>query len=409
MKNKEHKRFKRTQRDYNLGFKLALVSEVEKGNYTYKQIQKAYGIQGRSTVLVWLRKYGTLDWSKPNFNNLPKEKETPAQRIKRLERELEDERLKNLLLNTMIDVSDKQFGTSIRKKLLSQQSKSSNKNKQVAIAHSCRLLGISRQAVYQAQKRKEARIKELSKIKSLVLVIRRDMPRLGTRKLYYLLKPEFDKHQIKIGRDALFAYLKTEHLLITPKKNYTKTTNSKHWLKKHPNLLKDIQPNRPEHVFVSDITYIKSREKTHYLSLVTDAYSRKIVGYQLSDDMSAKNVVKAFNMAIKKRDTNNEIIHHSDRGLQYCAFVYQKALRENNVIPSMTDGYDCYQNALAERINGILKQEFLIYKCNNGRELERLIKESIETYNNKRPHLSLNMKTPNFIHNKKPEKLNSQV
>lgn len=127
MKDQYNRRVKRTRRDYNLGFKLAIVSEVEKGNYTYKQIQKVYGIQGRSTVLVWLRKYGTLDWSKPKTRVLPRSKETPAQKIKRLERELEDERLKNLLLNTMIDVSDKQHGTSIRKKLLSRQSKSSNK------------------------------------------------------------------------------------------------------------------------------------------------------------------------------------------------------------------------------------------------------------------------------------------
>jgi len=235
------------------------------------------------------------------------------------------------------------------------------------------------------------------------------MPRIGTRKLYYLLKPEFDKQEIKIGRDALFNYLKTEHLLIKPKKNYTKTTNSKHWLKKYPNLLKDVELERPEHVLVSDITYVKSREKTHYLSLVTDTYSTKIVGYKLSDDMSAENVVKAFDMAIKQRQYYNELIHHSDRGLQYCASVYQKTLRKHNVKTSMTDGYDCYQNALAERINGILKQEFLIHKCNNGRELEQLVKESIETYNNKRPHLSLNMKTPNFVHNKKPEKLTSLV
>lgn len=130
MRSKANKRVKRTQRDYNLGFKLAMVGEVEKGNYTYKQIQKVYGIQGRSTVLVWLRKYGTLDWSKPNLHTMPKSKETPAQKIKRLERELEDEKLRNKLLNTMIDVSDKQFGTAIRKKLLSQQSKSSDKPKE---------------------------------------------------------------------------------------------------------------------------------------------------------------------------------------------------------------------------------------------------------------------------------------
>jgi len=129
MNSKENKRVKRTQRDYNLGFKLALVSEVEKGNYTYKQIQKTYGIQGRSTVLVWLRKYGTLDWSKPNLHSMPKSKETPAQKIKRLERELSDEKLKNKLLNTIVDIADEQFGTSMRKKLLSQQSNASGNKK----------------------------------------------------------------------------------------------------------------------------------------------------------------------------------------------------------------------------------------------------------------------------------------
>lgn len=166
------------------------------------------------------------------------------------------------------------------------------------------MLGISRQAVYQAQKRKVSRAKVLLQIKPLVLSIRREMPRIGTRKLYYLLKQDFDKLEIKIGRDALFTYLKNEHLLIKSRKNYTKTTHSKHWLTKHPNLLKEIILQRPEHVFVSDITYIKSREKTHYLSLVTDAYSRKIVGYKLSDDMSAENVVKAFKMAIRQRKKN---------------------------------------------------------------------------------------------------------
>ncbi|WP_299683572.1 DDE-type integrase/transposase/recombinase, partial [uncultured Tenacibaculum sp.] len=122
---------------------------------------------------------------------------------------------------------------------------------------------------------------------------------------------------IKIGRDALFDYLRSESMLIKPKKNYTKTTNSKHWLRKYPNLIKDKKAVKPEQYFVSDITYIKSRERTHYLSLVTDAFSRKIMGYHLSDDMSAENVVKALTMAIKNRMTSGPMIHHSDRGLQY--------------------------------------------------------------------------------------------
>ncbi len=246
------------------------------------------------------------------------------------------------------------------------------------------------------------REREFIKVKDLVQGIRKEMPRLGTRKLYYLLEDEFAKNNIKIGRDALFTYLRSESMLIKPRKNYVKTTDSKHWLRKHPNLMKEIKASRPEEVFVSDITYIKSRERTHYLSLVTDAYSRKIMGYELSDDMNAENVVKAMIMANKNRSTDKNLIHHSDRGLQYCSAIYQKELEQNNIRPSMTDGYDCYQNALAERINGILKGEFLIYKCNSGKELKQLIAESIDIYNNKRPHLSLTFKTPNFIHNKKP-------
>ncbi|WP_436835196.1 IS3 family transposase [Arenibacter algicola] len=400
---------KRTQGDYNLGFKLAVISQVEKGEMTYKQAQKAYGIQGRSTVLVWLRKHGTLDWSNPIRHQMPKSKETPAQKIKRLERELSDAKLKNKILNTMIDISDQQYGTSIRKKYLPQSIQRIRQEQRLSLSRCCRLFGISRQAVYQSEKRSLKRGQELAKVKDLVDGIRMDMPRIGTRKLYYLLKEEFGRDNIKIGRDALFAHLRTESMLIRPRKNYTMTTNSKHWLRKYPNLMKQARVSRPEEFFVSDITYIKSRERTHYLSLVTDAYSRKIMGYELSDDMSAENVVKAMKMANSNRLTNKQLIHHSDRGLQYCSSVYQEELRRSHITPSMTDGYDCYQNALAERINGILKGEFLIYKCNNGKDLKQLIVDSINTYNNRRPHLSLNYKTPNFIHNKKPVKLNSQV
>ena len=128
MKSSDLERKKRTQRDYTLGFKLAVVSQVEKGDFTYKQAQKCYGIQGRSTVLVWLRKYGNLDWSKPIIHTMSKQEETPAQKIKRLERELADEKVMNKILNTMIDIADEQLGTQIRKKYNTQQS-SNSKNK----------------------------------------------------------------------------------------------------------------------------------------------------------------------------------------------------------------------------------------------------------------------------------------
>jgi transposase InsO family protein len=262
------------------------------------------------------------------------------------------------------------------------------------------LFGISRQALYQEQNRISLRESELLKVKDLIIGIRLEMPRIGTRKLYHILSEQFYQRGIKIGRDALFDYLRREKLLVKPMKSYTKTTFSKHWLHKYDNLLKEYKIERPEQVYVSDITYIKSHQKTHYLSLVTDAYSRKIVGYKLSDDMNAENVVQALKMAIKNRKSFLPLIHHSDRGLQYCSKIYQDVLDKNNIKPSMTDGYDCYQNALAERINGILKNEFLIYKCKDGATLEKLISNSINCYNTKRPHLSLMMQTPNFIHEK---------
>ena len=226
------------------------------------------------------------------------------------------------------------------------------------------------------------------------------MPRLGTRKLYYLLKPKLNELGIKLGRDGLFDYLREHRLLVKPKRSYTKTTDSRHWMKKHPNLVQDLHVNRPEQVFVSDITYVESAEGVHYLSLVTDRFSRKIMGYHLSENMTAVEVVKAVKQALKARVTSDSLIHHSDRGSQYCSALYQAELRKNGVSPSMTDGYDCYQNALAERINGILKQEFLLLKCNSFKELKRLIEESIQIYNTIRPHLSLGMKTPEEVHKK---------
>lgn len=262
------------------------------------------------------------------------------------------------------------------------------------------MFGLSRQGLYQQKSRIERREHELVQVKELVINTRMRMPRLGTRKLYYLLQPKLEELEIKMGRDALFAYLKRENLLIKPKKNYTKTTNSKHWLHKHPNLLKEKQVNHPEEVFVSDITYIKSKEGTHYLSLVTDVFTRKIMGYKLSDDMKSEHMAAAFKKAVKNRRLSTPVIHHSDRGLQYCSEEFQETLKQNNGIPSMTDGYDCYQNALAERMNGIIKNEFLIKKCNNKRQLKKMIRESINIYNKERPHLAHNMKTPDYIHKK---------
>lgn len=236
----------------------------------------------------------------------------------------------------------------------------------------------------------------MEKVKS----IRRVLPKLGTRKLYHLLQGDLQQWQIKLGRDQLFDLLRQNRLLVKPTKQYRKTTYSKHWMRKHPNLYQDMNVTGPEQAFVSDITYVESDEGVHYLSLVTDAGSRKIMGFHLSDDMKAESVAKALEQSIGHRQTSKPLIHHSDRGLQYCSAHYQEILKANDIKPSMTDGYDCYQNALAERVNGILKNEFLIHKYRSRADLEQVIEESIFAYNHLRPHLSLGMQTPNEVHKK---------
>ncbi|WP_120496097.1 IS3 family transposase [Kiloniella sp. EL199] len=401
MGHSKTERVRRSQKDYPLGFKFSVVDEIEKGDLTYKQAQDLYGIQGRSTCLTWLRKHGKLDWSKPlNHLAMPKNKETPAQKIKRLERALEDEQLKNIVYGEMMNVIHEEYGIDLPKKVLKHTLWVSKEKGLIQLARVCPLFERSRQSVYQWRGRIAERHRVLSPVKDLVLYWRRFMPRIGTRKLYHLIKSELDTQGIKLGRDGLFSYLKNERLLVPVRRSYQKTTQSKHWLRKHPNLLKDRQADQIEQVFVSDITYLQSDEGTHYLSLVTDAYSRKIMGYEVSNEMKTSDVIKALKMAMTQRRTDKPAIHHSDRGLQYCSGEYQKLLAQQKISPSMTDGYDCYQNAMAERVNGILKQEFLLYKCKTLAELKKLVAQSITIYNQLRPHLSLGMKTPEQVHKK---------
>jgi len=230
--------------------------------------------------------------------------------------------------------------------------------------------------------------------------IRSKMPRLGTRKLYYLLKEELIALNIKLGRDVLFNFLRAEQLLIKPKRSYTRTTNSKHWMKKYPNLILNMEITRPEQVWVSDITYIKTTSGNSYLSLVTDAYSKKIMGYELLDNLSAAGPLAALGMALKNRKYNGELIHHSDRGLQYCSAEYVQRLKDNHINISMTRNGDPYENAIAERINGILKYEFLwIDGFKDHLQAMQIIKQSIGIYNLERPHLSCEMMTPELTHN----------
>ena len=234
----------------------------------------------------------------------------------------------------------------------------------------------------------------------MVESIRLDMPRIGFRKLYYLLYEPLKG--LKVGRDKFLSILRANHMLIKPKRNYRITTDSHHRFRKHKNLIADMPLMQPEQIWVSDITYIGGRDRNCYLALVTDAYSKKIMGYDVSNSLATQGSLRALNMAIKRRRYSNKLIHHSDRGLQYCSNDYQATLNTKKITPSMTESYDPYANAIAERVNGILKQEFLLEDYQVDIDTMKLIvKDAVRIYNTKRPHWSCYMKTPDEMHKQK--------
>lgn len=238
------------------------------------------------------------------------------------------------------------------------------------------------------------------------------MPRIGTRKLYHLLREDFNREGIAVGRDKLFTLLRQDNLLIGKRKRFTKTTNSHHWMRKHPDMVKDLVVKRPEELWVADITYVAIETGYAYLHLVTDAYSKQIMGYFVSLDLCASSTIKAIEMALENRKYDNKLIHHSDRGLQYCSSGYVKILNDKNISISMTQSGSPYDNAIAERVNGILKDEFgLDQVFKNLEQLKKQTSESIKIYNEQRPHLSNQMLTPEIMHLQellKPKKWNKK-
>ena len=263
-------------------------------------------------------------------------------------------------------------------------------------------MGMSRQAYYQGLQRQGAARQCSERVIELVRSPRLHQPRIGTRKLHHLLSNSFASEGLKVGRDTLFGILRQSHMLVAPKRAYHKTTDSHHRFRRHPNLLKagdgQVQPHAAEQLWVADITYVPTHSGFVYLSLVTDAYSRKIVGHHVHDSLRTEQVSQALKMALKHRQSRQRLVHHSDRGIQYCSDDYQAIHRKHGLTCSMTDGYDCYQNALAERVNGILKGEFLLQRPTDLAQATRMVDESVAIYNLERPHCSLQLKTPDEVH-----------
>jgi transposase InsO family protein len=238
------------------------------------------------------------------------------------------------------------------------------------------------------------------KIIDAITPVRRLMPRYGTRKLHLDLRDYLLSSGIKIGRDKFFDFMRNHQMLVRKTKLYHITTNSNHGFHKSDDLLKDLEINKAEQVFVSDITYIRLASQHAYLALVTDVFSKQIMGYKIDTNMKVTLVKQALQMALKNSVHKREnIIHHSDRGIQYCCPDFVEFATAEKMILSTTQNSSPYENAVAERINGILKQEFGLNKViPNLKTAQKMIKQAVEIYNNQRRHTSLDMKTPAWAH-----------
>ena len=264
-------------------------------------------------------------------------------------------------------------------------------NLKYSIERVSRMLGKSRQGYYKRKRLEQRRRSKENEILRHVHELRSRQPRVGVKKLHRHLLTR----GVKIGRDRLFCLLRRKKLLVKPKCRYVRTTNSHHWFKKYKNLVKNKQINCPGQVMVGDITYLETLEGFCYLSLLTDVYSHKIVGYSLSHSLSVEGSLKALKMALGQIKDPSSLIHHSDRGIQYCCKAYTDKLKDNKVQISMTEENHVYENALAERVNGILKNEFLLGECLPSYSIaSKMVEESVDIYNNERLHMSIAYATP---------------
>lgn len=273
----------------------------------------------------------------------------------------------------------------------------------ISLVRLCWLLGITRQAYYQHFWQQEASGIEETLVLQEVINLRKDHRVMGGRKLYEKLSPFMLDHQIKMGRDALFNLLAGNGLLVKKRRRRHVTTWSGHRFNKWPNIIRGIKVERINQLWVSDITYWKVNQEYLYISLITDAYSHKVVGYHLADTLEAMETIKALEMALKRipAGQSGSLIHHSDRGVQYCSESYVKLLQDNGIRISMTENGDPLENAVAERMNGILKEEYLKHDVPENKEQAKyLLDRAIKLYNEHRPHFSIGLLTPELVHSK---------
>lgn len=272
-------------------------------------------------------------------------------------------------------------------------------NLKTSINRLCEKVGMSRQNYYKGHRKQTSRLVDSNLIEELVKAERAVQSRLGGKKLYVILKPKLEKANVRIGRDRFFKVLAEKGLLLDPLPKAPRTTNSRHYLPVFTNQLKGMTLLNPNEAWVSDITYIRTDEGFLYLSLITDAYSRKIVGFHADDTLETEGCLNALEKAVKELKADQHPLHHSDRGSQYCSHLYTGRLRDLGLSVSMTEDNHCYENAMAERVNGILKQEYGLGSTFRKKEHAiESVEQAIQLYNTRRPHLSLKYKTPEEVH-----------
>jgi len=259
---------------------------------------------------------------------------------------------------------------------------------------------MSRQNYYARRKQRQRQVVDGELIAALVQRERRAQPRLGARKLYHILKPELEQSGVRIGRDRMFEELRQRDLLLEPlPAQYPHTTQSHHNLPVLRNLIKDMELKGPNEVWVSDLTYLRTAEGYLYLAVITDKYSRKIVGWHVGDTLEAVGCIQALELALAELPDGSKPIHHSDQGCQYCCHEYVNRLTERGLQISMTEVNHCAENALAERMNGILKQEYGLGAEFPTKAVARFaVKQATHLYNTRRPHGALGNRTPAQVH-----------
>lgn len=386
-------------RRYSGAFKRKVVGEIERGEIRICEARELYGIGGSETIQKWIKKHGKNHLLSKVVRIQMVDERDQLRELKREKKELESAlaqaHLKILAMETLLEVASEKAGYDIKKKDRIRSITRLAKEKGLKIRGLCRAYGISRQGYYQQRRRQKQAGKTEARVLAMVREERREQPKIGTRKLHELFGGEWAGEGLRVGRDKLFDILRRNGMLVRRRKKYIRTTNSLHRYYVHENLIEGRRIEEPNEVYVADITYLRTRRGFVYLPLVTDVASRKIVGWDVSDSLSVEGSLRSLRMALRGAKPRRGSIHHSDRGIQYCCDAYTEELRREGIAISMAEKGNPYQNAIAERINGILKEEYQLRDTfADLQEAKKAVAEAIYLYNHRRPHMSINYEIP---------------